>query len=138
MSKVGVNIESVQVIEGQGAVEGDFELRVQVQEGNNQVVWPSLNSWVKVQKNGPPETVNRRIAVYPVNSGTLSKRFTIDVTEVDGGALGKDDVGQGTLTFDLTPDMAPQVKSATIALKRPNMKKYNGKVKVVTLAAQRV
>jgi hypothetical protein len=137
MSTIGVDLESVQVVDGQGAAEGDFELRLQVQEGSNQVVWPSLNSYAKIEKNGPAHTINRRVATYPVNSGKLSKRLTIDVTEVDGGTLGRDDIGQGTVTFDLTPDMAPQTRSATISLKRPNMTKYDGKVKV-TISAQRV
>ena len=136
MSNVRVDLESIEVDKGQGVGEGDFELRVQVQEGGNQVVWPALNSFAKVDKEGPPFTINRRIAVYPVSSGTLSKRFTIDVTEVDGGTLGKDDIGQSTVTFDLKPDMAPTTKTATIDLKRPSMAKVNGKVKV-TLSAQR-
>ena len=134
MSDIGGDVESVQVVDGQGAGEGDFELRVQVQEGSRQVVWPSLNSYAKIDTNGPPYTINRRVAVYSVNTATLSKRFTIDVTEVDGGTLGKDDIGQSTVTFDLKPGMAPEAKSVTIPLKRPNMK-YDGKVKV-TLSAQ--
>lgn len=137
MSNIAVDLESVQVVDGQGAAEGDFEIRVQAQEGPNQVVWPSLNSWAKIQKNGPAHAINRRFATYPVTSGTLSKRVVLEVTEVDGGTLGGDDIGQGTVTFELKPDMAPQTQSATISLKRPNMKKYDGKVKV-TLSAQRV
>jgi hypothetical protein len=58
----------------------------------------------------------------------------MDVTEVDKGTLGQDDYGQGTVTFDLTPTMAPSTKSVTISLKRPTMK-FQGKVKV-TLTAQ--
>ena len=136
MAKIRVDLESVQVTEGQGITEGDFELRVQVQEGANNMVWPSLNSSAKVDKNGAPYTINREVATYTIPSGTLSKKFTMDVTEIDKGMLGQDDYGQGTLTFDLTPTMAPSTKSATISLKRPNMS-YQGKVKV-TLTAQRV
>jgi hypothetical protein len=135
MAKVRVDLESVQVTEGQG-LDGDFELRVQVQEGANNMVWPSLNSSARVDKNGASYTINREVATYTIASGTLSKKFTMDVTEVDKGTLGQDDYGQGTLTFDLTPAMAPSTKSATISLKRPNMS-YQGKVKV-TLTAQRV
>lgn len=136
MSNVRVDLESVQVIEGQGIGEGDFELRVQVQEGTNNVIWPSLNGSAKVDKKGPAHTINRQIAVYPVTNGKLTKRYAVEVTEVDKGTLGQDDIGQGIITLDLTPDMAPATMSATIPLKRPNMK-YNGKVKV-TLSAQRV
>jgi hypothetical protein len=136
MSNIRVDLESVQVVEGQGIAEGDFELRVQVQEGSHNLVWPSLNGWVKVDKNGPAMTINRPIAVYPVTTGKLTKRFEVDLTEVDGGTLGKDDIGGGAVTIDLTPDMAPAAVSTTIPLKRPNMK-FEGKVKV-TLAAQRI
>ena len=130
-----VVLESAQVTDGQGIGEGDFELRIQVSEGNNSFVWPALNSSAKVDKNGAPYTINREVGSYTVTSGTLSKKYTIDVTEVDKGTLGKDDYGQGTLTFDLTPTMAPSTKSVTIDLKRPDMK-YQGKVKV-TMSAQR-
>ena len=134
MSNINVDLESVQCVDGQGVGEGDFELRVQVQEGSHQLVWPSLNSSAKIDNNGAPYTVNRRVATYPVNSGTLSKRFTIDLTEVDKGTLGQDDYGQSTISFDLTPNMAPSTTSTTISLKRPNLK-YEGKVKV-TMTAQ--
>lgn len=43
MTNIRVDLDSVQVIEGQGVGEGDFELRVQATEGNNVVIWPSLN-----------------------------------------------------------------------------------------------
>lgn len=136
MANIRVDVESVAVTEGQGVGEGDFELRIQVQEGNNKVVWPSLNGWVKVDKGGAAQSVNASVGTYSVSAGTLSKRFTIDVTEVDGGTLGQDDQGQSTLDFDLTPTMAPSTKSAIIKLKRPNMQ-FLGKVKV-TMTAQRI
>lgn len=65
---------------------------VHVQEGENDVAWPNSNSWIRVDKAGPPKTINERVGIYSVDSGTLSKRFTIDVTEVDGGTLGQDDM----------------------------------------------
>lgn len=137
MANIRVDLESVQVTEGQGFSEGDFELRIQVKEGNNILVWPSLNSSAKVDKNGAPYTVNGgEVATYPITTGTLSKKFTIDLTEVDKGTLGQDDYGQSTITFDLTPTMAPSTKSVTISLKRPNMS-YQGKVQV-TMTAQRI
>jgi len=135
MSNIRVDLESVQVTDGQGVGEGDFELRVQVQEGSHQLTWPALNSSAKVDKNGSPYTINREVATYPVDSGTLSKRFTVDVTEVDKGTLGQDDYGQAVIQFDLTPGMSPKTQTATIDLKRPSMKKKNGTVKV-TLSAQ--
>lgn len=134
MSNIRVDLESVQVTEGQGVSEGDFELRIQVQEGSNSITWPTLNGSTRVDNNGPAVTINRAVATYTVNSGTLTKRFTIDVTEVDKGLNGQDDTGQGTLEFDLTPNMAPSTKSVTISLKRP-AGGYQGKVKV-TMSAQ--
>ena len=62
MSNVRVDLESIQVTDGQGVGEGDFELRVQVQEGTNQLVWPALNSSAKVDKKGAPYTINRAVA----------------------------------------------------------------------------
>ena len=50
MSKIRVDLESVQVTEGEGIGEGDFELRIQVQEGTNHMVWPSLNSSARIDK----------------------------------------------------------------------------------------
>ena len=136
MANIRVDLESVQVIEGQGAGEGDFEVRIQVAEGSHVLIWPSLNGSTRVDNGGAAQSINRPVATYAVTSGTLTKKFTIDVTEVDKGTLGQDDQGQSTLTFDLTPTMAPSTKSATISLKRPNMS-YQGKAKV-TLTAQRV
>jgi hypothetical protein len=136
MANIHVDLESIRVTEGQGIGEGDFEMRVQAQEGNNIAVWPSATGFTRVEKGGVAHTIGRRVATYNVASGTLSKKFTIDVTEVDGGTLGGDDTGQSTLTFDLTPTMAPSTKSATISLHRPNMN-FLGKV-VVTMTAQRV
>ena len=135
MSNIRVDLESIQVTDGQGVAEGDLELRVQVQEGSHQLVWPALNSSAKVDKKGLPYTINREVATYAVNSGTLSKRFTVDVTEVDKGTLGQDDYGQAVVQFDLTPGMAPKTQTATIGFKRPSMKNNNGTVKV-KLSAQ--
>jgi hypothetical protein len=136
MSNIRVDLDSVEVTDGQGGIEGDFELRLEVKEGNHHVIWPAGVTWAKVDKNGPPHPIGQKVAIYDVSSGTLSKRFNVTATEVDGGTLGGDDYGSGVITFDLTPNMAPSVKSTTISLKRPNMK-YEGKVKV-TMAAQRV
>jgi len=133
MSKIRVDLESVQVTDGQGIGEGKFELRIQVQEGSHQVVWPGLNTSAPVDNNGAVYSINREVATYTVDSGTLSKRFTLDVTEVDKGTLGQDDTGQGVIQFDLTPGMAPKTQSAVINLYRPKMSK-NGAVKVLMSA----
>ncbi|MDZ7637450.1 MAG: hypothetical protein U5J83_04245 [Bryobacterales bacterium] len=127
--KVKVSLHTIQVVDGQGVGEGDFEMRVQVQEGNNSIVWPSANGTVKVDNNGAAHTINRSIGTYTITNGSLTKQFEIDCTEEDGGVLGKDDQGHGTVTFTLTPGMPPTMKYATIGLKRPRMN-VNGQVKV--------
>jgi hypothetical protein len=104
-------------------------------EGAHSVVWPSPASWDKVDRNGAPKTINRAVASYNVNSGTLNKKFTVNVTEVDGGTLGHDDQGQGYITFDLTPTMGATSKSVTLSLARDKMKPL-GKVKVTMTAQQ--
>ena len=90
-----------------------------------------------MDKNGPPKTINERAGIYSVDSGTLSKRFTVDVTEVDGERWDRDDIGPSTVTFELGPDTAATTKFAVIDLKQHNLKKYNGKVKA-GLSAQLV
>jgi hypothetical protein len=40
MAQIRVELKSVQVVEGQGIGEGNFELNLKVQEGNNKVSWP--------------------------------------------------------------------------------------------------
>lgn len=135
MATIRVNLDSVQVTEGQGVGEGDFELRVQAGDGAKTTIWPSLNGYTKVDNNGPAQTIDKEINHYSVTSGTVTKTFNIDVTEVDGGTLGKDDTGHGSITFDLTPTMGSTSKSVTVSLKRPNMS-YLGKVKVTLKAIQ--
>ena len=84
MSKFRVDLDKVEVIDGQGIGEGDFELQVTVMEGSHNVIWPSPSSWVQVDKNGAPKSINRTLATYEVTTGTLSKRVTVNVKEVDG------------------------------------------------------
>ena len=57
MARIRVDLESVQVTEGQGISEGDFELRIQVREGSNNIVWPSLNGSTKVDKGGAAQSI---------------------------------------------------------------------------------
>lgn len=135
MSDIRVDLESVKVIEGQGIGEGDFELRVSVKEGPNERTWPSSNGWVKVDK-GVLHNIGETVATYNVSTGTLTKLFDVDVTEVDGGTLGQDDQGSGSVSIAMTPGMSPVSKTVTIPLHRPKMN-FNGKVNV-TLSAQRV
>jgi hypothetical protein len=78
------------------------------------VHWPDpYPAYNKVDQGGGVKSIGKRIATYNVESGTLSKKFTITVREIDKGTLGQDD-GVGSVTFDLTGRMAPSTKSATI------------------------
>lgn len=138
MSKIRVDLTSVQSLKGQGIGEGNLELNIKVQEGNHKVFWPDPYPAFRVVDQGGAiyGIDDTTVATYEVTSGTLSKKYTIEVKEIDKGTLGQDDVGFGDLTFDLTPTMAPSTKYATIELKRPNMNSL-GKVKV-GITAQRV
>src|SRR5919199_357890 len=123
MSTIRVDLKSVQVVEGQGIGEGNLELNVKVQEGSNRVDWPDpYPASQKVDQGGGVNTFNlpQTIGTYKVESGTLSKLFSISVVEVDKGTLGQDDTGSGDITFELTPNMAAQTKYATIDLKPLN------------------
>jgi hypothetical protein len=137
MANVHVDLDSVRVTDGQGIGEGNFELNIKVQEGSNIVHWPDpYPSSDRVDQGGARAPIGKRVATYAVASGTLSKKFTISVKEIDKGTLGQDDSGVGWITFDLTPTMGPATKTARINLKRPNMSE-NGQVEV-TMVAQRV
>ena len=137
MSKIHVDLDSVKVLDGQGIGEGNFELNIKVQEGKNVVHWPDpYPEYSKVDQGGAVKAIGKQVATYTVDSGTLSKKYTVSVVEVDKGTLGQDDTGVGWISFDLTPTMKPSTKSATINLKRPNMNE-NGKVQV-TMTAQQV
>jgi hypothetical protein len=138
MATVHVDLDTVKVLDGQGIGEGNFELNIKAQEGGNVVHWPDpYPASNKVDQGGGVKSIGKRVAAYDIDNGTLSKKFTITVREIDKGTLGQDDEGVGWVTFDLTGTMAPDTRSVTIPLKRPNMKSELGKVKV-TLTAQRV
>ncbi len=137
MANVYVALDTVKSLKGQGIGEGNLELNIKVQEGSNVVHWPDpYPEYSVVDQGGGVKSIGKRVATYSVASGTLSKKFTITVKEIDKGTLGGDDSGVGSLTFDLTPNMAPVTKSATINLKRPNMSEL-GQISV-TMTAQQV
>lgn len=137
MANIHVDLDSVKVLKGQGIGEGNLEINIKVQEGSNLVHWPDpYPDYSVVDQGGAVKAIGKRVATYAVASGTLSKKFTISVKEIDKGTLGQDDSGVGWLTFDLTPTMGPATKAAKINLKRPNMSEL-GQVEV-TMVAQRV
>ena len=133
-NKIRLTLNNVSVVEGQGVSEGDFELQIQAVEGSHNVMWPSLNGWTRVDKDGTPFSIDEDIATYTISSDSLTKSINLSVTEIDGGFNGGDDTGSGSVTITMKPGMAPVTKSAYITLDKPNGGK-NGKVKV-TIKAQ--
>ena len=127
-NKIRLTLDKVAVTEGQGASEGDFELRIQAIEGTHNIVWPNASDWIKVDNGGAATSIDRTIAVYTL-SGSLTKIVNLYVTEVDGGFNGGDDKGSGSISITMSPGMTPVVKYAYISLKRPDGK-YKGQVKV--------
>jgi hypothetical protein len=140
MSVIRVELDCVQVTEGAGIGEGDFELRIHVLEkvtgvGNvPRVIWPSIDSTMKVNNNGTVKRIDQEVKRYTVNSGSLSKTFLIIVEEEDTGTLGQDEVGQNSVTFELTPNMSKTTEPATITLR--NQGNNEGQVKVNLVAEQ--
>ena len=133
-SIICVSALEVKVIEGQGIGEGDLEIRLNVSEGNHSMTWPSFTGSEKVDNGGSPVSIeNGEVGYYPVSSGTLSKMFTINLTEVDSG-FNADDTGLGYITFSLTPNMAATTKYADIKLNRKSSSE-KGKVRVILKAA---
>jgi len=136
MAKIRINLESVQVTDGQGIGEGNFELNVSASDGKHTVHWPGLYPLAgRVDQGGALTSITGLVGTYEVESGTLSKSVTVNVNEIDKGTLGQDDTGKGYVTFELSPTMAATRKSVTVPLKPMNQKE-NGAVKV-TLLAQR-
>ena len=135
MSRIKVELNKVECLDGQGAMEGNLEVRMKITEGGHSVTWPSATDTVKIDNGGTPTAgIAWVIGTYNVDSGTVSKSFDLAVTEEDSGTLGADDYGSGTVSFDLTSSMAPIYKSATMDLYRDHMKKTDGKLKVTLKA----
>jgi hypothetical protein len=137
MSKVKVSFETVEVDDGQGVLEGDFELRIKFSDGTLEHTWPSSTGTIKVDRGGAVLSPREEIATYEIAPGkTLSKSFTINVEEVDAGPFDQDDVGTGKLTFNLSAGMMSTSKSSVIPLNRLEGKD-KGRV-IVKLVAEQV
>jgi len=134
MANIRVVLDHVKVLKGQGIGEGNLEINIKVQEGSNIVHWPApYPEFSVVDQGGGVKSIGKTVATYAVTSGTLSKKFTISVKEIDKGLLGQDDSGVGWVTFDLTPTMGVVTTPAIINLKRPNMSVL-GQVQVMLIA----
>lgn len=139
MSNIRVELSTVQVTDGQGAGEGDFELRIEVLERTSKgdlskEVWPSRTGTEKVNNNGTPEQIGREVETYAVNSGSIAKNFVILVTEEDTGTLGQDEGGQGIANFVLAPTMPRTPRPVVVPLN--NNGNNEGSVLVLLVAEQ--
>jgi hypothetical protein len=141
MSSISVDLDSVQVTDGQGVGEGDFELRIVVLESVpltgyvQKVIWPSSNTTRKVNSNGTPFSIGSHVGTYNVTSGISKKTFLVQVTEDDTGTLGQDEFGQQSIVFDLMAGMSRTERCIPINL---NNRGHNEGQVFVTMSAHEV
>jgi hypothetical protein len=115
-STIETRLATVKVTEGQGVSEGAFELQLEVKDDSGKsITWPAQGSSAKVDNNGSTYTIDEQVSLFTI-SGPVSKKYSVHAIEVDKGFNGQNDEGDGSVTFDLTPDMALIPKSATIDL----------------------
>jgi len=95
--------------------EGAFELQLEVKDDSGKsATWPALGSSAK-DNNGSTYTIDEQLSLFTI-SGPVSKKYFIHAIEVDKGFNGQNDDGDGSTTFDLTPDMVLTPKSVAIDL----------------------
>ena len=122
MSTVRVDLAEAAVTDGQGAGEGNFEIRIHVLEtmpGIGQVpkvIWPALNRTEELNNNGDVRLINSLVDTYNIG-GKISKNFLILVDEEDTGTLGQDEFGQNSVSFELSPGMRRTTRDAFITLR---------------------
>lgn len=115
-STIETRLANVKVTKGQGVSEGAFELRLEVKdESGKSTTWPAEGSTAKINNNGTTFTIDEQLSLFSI-SGPVSKTYTVNATEVDGGLNGKDDFGSNSITLDLTPDMKLIPKSVLVNL----------------------
>ena len=116
-STIETRLATVKVTEGQGASEGAFELQLEVKDDSGKsITWPAQGSSAKIDNNGSTYTIDEQLSLFAIG-GPVSKKYSLHAIEVDKGFNGQNDEGDGSTTFDLTPDMSLSAKSVTIPLK---------------------
>jgi len=122
VSTFEIKLLDIKVIEGQGAIEGDLEMKVGaiMQPGDKSIRWPDLagdeKGYRKVPRNGSPVSIDRVIGRVSV-AERETKTVTVDLrlTEVDDGP---DDFGQAEVELDLSGNGGPVTVSSTMRLYR--------------------
>ena len=114
-SAIETRLANVKITKGQGVSEGAFELTLEVKDDSGKsTTWPAYGSTAKINK-GSTYTIDEQLGLFTI-SGPVSKTYTVNATEVDGGLNGKDDFGSKSITLDLTPDMSLSSKSVLVDL----------------------
>jgi len=114
-SAIETRLANVKITKGQGVSEGAFELTLEVKDDSGKsTTWPAYGSTAKINK-GSTYTIDEQLGLFTI-SGPVSKTYTVNATEVDGGLNGKDDFGSKSITLDLTPDMQLTTTPVTIDL----------------------
>ena len=134
-----VTMDSVEVLQGQGAAEGNLELIVEGFVDGERVIWPGGSNSRKVRVDDPPETINLPMEVYEVNPNQMQTiEICTTVTEIDEDIInGKHDVGQACekvpIDCSMTPVdvvLEPKLCKGNKKDAQGNCKKYNGQVRV--------
>jgi len=62
--------------------------------------------------NGSTYTIDEQLSLFTIG-GPVSKKYSVHAIEVDKGLNGQNDEGDGSVTFDLMPDLMPDMALAT-------------------------
>ena len=115
-STIETRLATVKVTKGQGVSEGRLELQLEVKDDSGKsTTWPAQGSSAEIDNNGSTYTIDEQLGLFTIG-GPVSKKYSIHAIEVDKGFNGQNDEGDGSTTFDLTPDMSLTPKSVTIDL----------------------
>jgi hypothetical protein len=132
-----IAVTGVRAIDGQGAFEGDMEVRLTATQGTGSVVLPGSTTYFSLNPDpqAPWNGLNGEVSRVSV-SDSRTVTVDVDVLELDSGTLGADDYGSRSVSLTLTCGGSPQVVTPDISLFRDNMGSYDGKVEVRLRAEQ--
>lgn len=126
-----VSLYAAEVTEGQGVFEGKLEVQITGSANGDSAVYPrptghdklAVGESVLLEKEITRVTLPDDGSIVPINVG-------LSVNEEDGGFLGADDSGSGSVMLEMQCDTAPVYVSKTIGLGG------SGKVSVTVEARQ--
>lgn len=130
-------LTGVRATDGQGALEGDMEVRVTAAQGTSSVIAPGPSTYFPLNPDpqAPWNGLNDEISRVSV-AGSRTVTVDIDVLELDSGTLGADDHGSRSVTLTLTCGGSPQVVTPDVSLFRDGLGSYEGIVEVRVRAEQ--